>query len=166
MNKDREVFHLEHFKDTYRLFPAGVIEQQKGPTFLLTPSPIFSASNTLRYFNRANLMEHHFKHRTILLGQVVSKASEIFSRDHVQSLYVQVLFHLPRAIIKQEVTRLAKAIVDAIEQTPYNPGVVVTINHTAGARRTLAKGSRDDPSLCSSKRQREFCGTLVGVAHP
>lgn len=130
MNKTRELIHLEHFKETWNLFPNGEIEKSEKPDFIVHTSGGPIGIEHTEIFQPAPSNGASLQAQDALAQRIVSQASNIYIQNHTQPLYVQILFR-PRVRLRKEVvTSLAKAVSSIIESAQLKPGIPITLKRT------------------------------------
>lgn len=129
MSLEREISHLEHFKEIYPDFPAGDIEKSEKPDFVVhTRTKLVGIEHT-EIFQPSAPNGKSLQARDSLAQKVVEQASSFYLENNDRPLLVQVMFR-PKVNINARDTRIAKAIVRLVVETDIQPGISLTLKRS------------------------------------
>jgi len=130
MDNERELIHIEDFKEICSFFPDGEIECTERPDFII------HAREKLLGIEHTNIFQLETPHGSILQAKdvlaqkVVNQARDLYLQTHDQPLRVQILFNPIKPLSEQKVSQLAEMASRIIERTKLTPGIPIILKRT------------------------------------
>ena len=163
MNKNRELVHLEHFRQVCPVFPQGEIEQAESPDFLVRRDSGLLGIEHTEIFQPGLPHGASLQAQDSLAQRAVCRARELWKQAIGRPLFVQILFNPRVNITKRRVDAVARAIARVVEETSIEPGEHMTLKRNPITRvsfprevvfifirRPLADRDQEDRWCCSS----------------
>ena len=127
MDKNRELIHIENFREICGFFPGGEIEKTEKPDFIVHATDKLLGIEHTEIFQPGLLAGGSLQAQDAIAQRVVSQACDLYLQNHNQPLVVQIMFR-PRVILrKQKVAHLADMVSRLIERTPLTPGIPIAL---------------------------------------
>jgi len=129
MDKNRELIHLEHFREICIFFPDGEIDKKKRdkPDFIVHATDKLLGIEHTEIFQPEPTSGVSLQALDQMAQRVVKQASDLYIQDHNKPIYVQIMFRQGKFIKKQCVDHLAEIVFRIIARTPLTPGTTITL---------------------------------------
>jgi hypothetical protein len=130
MKKERELAHLELFREILSSFPTGTVEESESPDFIIhTDRGLLGIEHT-QVFQPGPPHGGSLQAQDSLARSAVKRASELHIQSGGPPLLVQILFNPQRRIRKRNIDEIATAISGTIAKADVKPGDQLLLGRT------------------------------------